>query len=89
MPTLHDTLTISITRCDGISPVFIRANGALLKKHHKLIAEQTDTLKSQLIEELWLQEYRAKLDRDSNNIWCSMQFKNRQDMSMFMLKWSN
>jgi hypothetical protein len=90
MPILPDPLTISIASSNGISPLFIRANTALLEKNQQLIAEcDSDNLKKSLIEDLWVQTYYARLIRDNTDTWSYILFSNQQDLSMFLLKWSD
>jgi hypothetical protein len=90
MPMLPDPLTISIAGPTGISPLFIRANTTLLEKNQQLIAEcGSDDLKKSLVEELWVQTYYARLVRDNTDTWSHMLFNNQQELSMFLLKWSD
>ena len=63
-----------------INPAFTKANGNLLSYHADKFSECLN--KKELLEELWLTEYKASI---TNN---SIMFNRELDMTMFLLRWS-
>ena len=63
-----------------VNSAFAKANGELLSNHSNKFLNQKD--KTKLLEELWLAEYKAVLTKNS------IIFDRKQDMTMFLLRWS-
>jgi hypothetical protein len=72
-----------------INASFVKANGLILKKYKDQFEPLIDfKQKNQLLEALWLQEYRARLLRDDNNWWTKIVFEREKDLTLFQLRWS-
>jgi hypothetical protein len=77
-----------------INSIFFKANSALIRKHKDtLLSLNSDVDRASLLENLWKKEYRGNVVKfDSFDVlttekWKSIQFSNKMDHMMFMLKW--
>jgi hypothetical protein len=81
-------MTIDIVNSDlTINSVFVKATAFLLEKHFEDFQEGTDSYKTELLEKLWLTEYKAVLLKE-NNQWSSISFNRKTDHTIFLLRWS-
>lgn len=81
-------MTIDIVNFDlTINSIFVKANSFLLEKYFKDFQEVDVSYKTDLLEKLWLTEYKAKLLKE-NNQWSCISFDKKTDHTMFLLRWS-
>jgi hypothetical protein len=84
----NDLCVIPIQQNAKISSVFIRANADIIANNRdNLTLCSNDQLKKKMLETLWLTQYNARLTPSDHSTWTHIQFKNKHDMTMFMLKW--
>jgi hypothetical protein len=65
-----------------INSAFTKANYELLSRHYSKFYNKLLEEKKQLLKELWILEYNAELQNDI------ILFNRKQDMTMFLLRWS-
>jgi len=84
---MTNTITI-YDEATGISPVFVKANSALITKYSDnllKINNADDGLKQ--LENLWLVEYKTIIIKNNDGRWDLLQFKNDSVATMFTLRW--
>ena len=82
------TYRITIYNNNRVSPAFVRANSYLVDQHSNLFTEKNLMKNQQLLENLWLTEFKGKLIFDQTlMMWSSVEFDNDQDKTMFLIKW--
>lgn len=71
-----------------IKAIFVKANSKLIKKYQKFLdRNDTDEFKKKSFEKLWQKEYKAWLLSDDNSgSWNKIAFKNKIDMTVFLMK---
>jgi len=74
-------LKIPIAEDNQVSSIFTRANLDLYSKIPNRTIDLNDT--KRLLAELWLQEYRAEIDKN----WNFITFVDQQSLTMFLIKW--
>ena len=77
---IYDELTYNI------NPSFIRANGFLIEKYAKLFVNQSTYTNKNVLNELWLSEFKAQLI-STNQIWKDIKFDSEHEKMMFLLRW--
>jgi len=81
-------MTIDIINSDStINSLFVKANSFLLEKYSKDFQKGNSSTKIELLEKLWLTEYKAVLLKE-NNQWFSISFDKKTDHTIFLLRWS-
>jgi hypothetical protein len=81
-------LHVDILKEIGISSAFVRANSYIIGQHAELFTDQDDIKNKQLLEMLWLEEFRATLVYDSiARSYSKIVFENVNDMTIFLVKW--
>jgi hypothetical protein len=79
---------IPIWQKTEISSVFVRANADIIANNRDDLNQCcNDQLKKKMLETLWLTKYNARLTPSDHSTWTHIQFKNKHDLTMFMLKW--
>jgi hypothetical protein len=79
---------VSIVESNGINPVFVKANSSLLEKYKEdFQKESTIEARFNLLTKYWQTEYKAQL-RKKDNTLAYIEFKNSNDMTLFLLRWS-
>lgn len=72
----------------GMNAVFVKANSALIKKHHSKLVNITSAIDGKAeLEQLWLSEYKAKINKDADDCWIFAEFKDANSATIFVLKW--
>jgi hypothetical protein len=81
-------LQIPIINNGRINPIFIKATSFLLLNFsNEVNSLSSDKEKNEKLKELWGRVYFANIIEDKNN-WNSILFKNCQDKTMFLLKYT-
>jgi hypothetical protein len=83
MQSTDSKLSISLTHRDKINATFVKANSYILTKYSDRFKDES-IVKSKLLIECWDKEFKAELDLES----LIVSFRQKQDMTMFLLKWS-
>jgi len=74
---------------DKILPAFIKANRHILQLYREQIKQIPISQKSNILEELWLKEFNAKLQKNkNNNHWDTIKFDSEIEKTLFLLKWN-
>ena len=82
-------ITIFDNEKEEINPLFVRANGKLLKQYDALFRDYFDfPQKVDLLEALWKKDYKAQLVKtgDIHIPWDKIEFESQEDMMLFLLK---
>lgn len=81
-------IPVYLVEKNQINSIFIRANFFLLTKFKDYFyGLSTDSEKIKKLKELWMQEFSAELI-DSNSFVSDISFKNKEQMMIFLLRWS-
>ena len=77
-------LSISVITDSKINSIFVKANNHILTKYSDKFKNTSDDLKSKILKECWVDEFKADLDIDN----LAILFQRKKDMTIFLLTWT-